>query len=327
MEDDQGRRGSKVKKSESSRINKPLTGIAFKVVSVAVFVAMSSLIKAAGPLPSGQIVFFRSFFAIPLILVFLGFRKELLTAWHTTRPLNHILRGTVGVTAMWLGFFALTRLPLPEAITLNYAQPLLVVVFSSIFLGESIRIFRWSAVVVGLVGVCIISWPKLTLFDGTAGLGNGEMLGVVAALVGAGVSAIAMIVVRSLVHTERTATIVLWFSLTATLLSLITYPFGWASLTTTQAALLIVAGCCGGLGQILMTEAYRYAEASTVAPFEYTSMILGIGVGYFAFGDVPTIHMLVGGIIVVGAGIFIIWREQRLGLERRAARKAATSQA
>lgn len=323
---DPGRCGNKVKNSESSRVNKPLTGIAFKVVSVAVFVAMSSLIKAAGPLPSGQIVFFRSLFAMPLILVFLGFNKELFTAFHTARPLNHILRGTVGVTAMGLTFFALTRLPLPEAITLNYAQPLLVVVFSSIFLGETIRVFRWSAVVVGLIGVCIISWPKLTLFESGGGLANEEMLGVAAALIGAAVSACAMIVVRSLVHTERTATIVLWFSLTATVLSLFTYPFGWASLTMTQAALLIMAGCCGGLGQILMTEAYRYAEASTVAPFEYTSMILGIAVGFFVFGDVPTIHVLAGGLIVVGAGIFIIWREQRLGLERKAARKAAPSQ-
>ncbi len=84
-------------------------------------------------------------------------------ALDTNRPLSHIARGLVGVSAMGLGFFALTRLPLPEAITLNYAQPLLVVVFSALFLGETIRIYRWSAVAVGLVGVFIISWPKLTL--------------------------------------------------------------------------------------------------------------------------------------------------------------------
>ena len=80
------------------------------------------------------------------------------------------------------------------------------------------------------------------------------------------------------------------------------------------------------MAQILMTEAYRHAEASTVAPFEYTSMILGIVVGYFAFGDVPTIHTLVGGAIVVGAGIFIIWRERQLGIERARTRKAVAPQ-
>jgi drug/metabolite transporter (DMT)-like permease len=293
---------------------------------VAIFVAMSALIKAAGQLPAGQIVFFRSFFAMMPILVFLAWRGDLWTAFHTKRPLGHVARGLVGVTAMGLGFFALTRLPLPEAITLNYAQPLLVVVLSALFLGETVRAFRWSAVVIGLVGVCIVSWPKLTLFRSGAVMEDQEMLGVAAALAGAAVSAGAMLLVRNLVRTEKTGTIVLWFSLTASIISLLSFPLGWAGLSATQSALLISAGICGGIAQLLMTEGYRHADVSTVAPFEYTSMILGIAVGYFAFGDVPTIHMLVGGAIVVGAGIFIIWREQRLGLERGAARKVTPPQ-
>lgn len=318
--------GCKVTASETPRENNPIKAIALKVSSVAIFVAMSSLIKAAGTLPAGQIVFFRSFFAMLPILIFLAFRHELRTAFHTNRPLSHIARGVVGVTAMGLGFFALTRLPLPEAITLNYAQPLMVVVFSAIFLGETVRVFRWSAVIVGLIGVFIISWPKLTLLSGGAAMGSGQAIGVIAALAAAAVSAVAAILVRALVHTEKTGTIVLWFSLTATIVALVTYPFGWASLTTEQAIFLTCAGLCGGLGQLLMTEAYRHAQLSTVAPFEYTSMILAIVVGYFVFADMPTIHMLVGGLIVVGAGIFIIWREQRLGLERGAARKVTPPQ-
>lgn len=258
----------------------PLRGIALKVVSVAVFVAMSALIKAAGQLPAGQIVFFRSFFAVLPILAVLAWRSELRTALHTANPLGHIARGVVGVTAMGLGFFALTRLPLPEAITLNYAQPLLVVVFSALFLGETIRIYRWSAVAVGLAGVVIISWPKLTLFAGEGGMESQQALGVLAALAGAAVSAVAMLLVRRLVQTERTPTIVLWFSLTA----------------------------------------------SAMAPFEYTSMILAIAVGYLAFGDVPTAWTIVGGLIVVAAGVFIIWRERQLGLERGRARKVAPPQ-
>jgi drug/metabolite transporter (DMT)-like permease len=160
----------------------PLRGILLKVVSVAVFVAMASFIKAAGQVPAGQIVFFRSFFAIFPILLVLSFRHELRGAFSTSRPGSHVVRGLVGVTAMSLGFFALTRLPLPEAVTLNYAQPLLVVVFSAIFMGETIRIFRWSAVAVGLVGVIIISWPNLTLFTSGDGLTNDQALGVMAAL-------------------------------------------------------------------------------------------------------------------------------------------------
>ncbi|TIM28485.1 MAG: DMT family transporter [Mesorhizobium sp.] len=297
-----------------------------KIVSVAVFVAMSSCIKAAGTVPAGQIVFFRSFFAIFPIVVFLAFQGKLGTAFSTKRPLNHIARGVVGVCAMGLGFFALIRLPLPEAIALNYAQPLLVVVFSSIFLGEAIRVYRWSAVAVGLVGVLVISWPELTLLGSGAALGDQEVLGVIAALVAAAISAVAMLLVRNLVQSEPTATIVLWFSVTASILALLSLPFGWQALTPAQAGLLVAAGFCGGLAQILMTAAYRHAEASVVAPFEYTSMLLGIVVGYLAFGDVPTVHMLIGGVIVVAAGIFIIWRERQLGLERARTRQATPPQ-
>ncbi|WP_315920706.1 DMT family transporter [Mesorhizobium sp. SP-1A] len=292
-----------------------------KMLSVAVFVTMQTFIKAAGDVPAGEIVFFRSFFAIPPILIFLARRNLLHSALATTRPLNHVARGLVGVSSMALGFFALTRLPLPEAITLNYAQPLLVVVFSAIFLGETIRLYRWSAVTVGLVGVVVISWPELTLLTSPGALGDQELLGVVAALAAAAISAVAMILVRSLVHTERTATIVLWFSLTATVASLLSIPFGWQWLSPAQAVFLVGAGVCGGLGQILMTEAYRHAEASVVAPFEYTSMLLGVVVGYWLFSEVPTINTLVGGVIVVCAGIAIIWRERRLGLPRGKARK------
>ena len=304
----------------------PLRAIALKVVSVAIFVGMSAFIKAAGQLPAGQIVFFRSFFAMIPIFVLLAYRHDLRTAFHTERPLSHIARGVVGVSSMGLGFFALTRLPLPEAITLNYAQPLLVVVFSALFLHEAIRFYRWSAVIVGLIGVIIISWPNLTLFSGEGALADDQALGVAAALVSASISAVALLLVRRLVRTEKTPTIVLWFSSTATLAALLTIPFGWASLSAWQATFLVSAGFCGGIAQILMTESYRHAEASTVAPFEYTSMILGIVVGYLAFGDLPTAYTIVGGIIVVAAGIFIIWRERQLGLERGKARKVAPPQ-
>jgi drug/metabolite transporter (DMT)-like permease len=299
-----------------------LTGIALKVASVAIFVGMSTSIKLAGPLPVGEIVFFRSFFAVVPVLAVFAWRGELSIALTTFHPFSHIARGMVGVSAMALSFFSLTRLPLPEAITLNYAQPLLVVVFSALLLGERIRIYRWSAVVVGLIGVLIISWPKLSLFSSAGGVSDREAIGVVAALTAASMSAIALLLVRRLVRTERSATIVLWFSLTASAIALLSIPFGWQPLSVSQAALLITSGLCGGFAQILMTECYRHAEASTVAPFEYTSMILGIVVGYLAFGDIPTVHMIIGGAIVVGAGIFIIWRERRLGIARAAAASA-----
>ena len=113
---------------------------------------------------------------------------------------------------------------------------------------------------------------------------------------------------------------------TACAAGLATLPFGWSPLSPTQACFLIGTGLCGGIGQILMTESYRHADMSTIAPFEYTSMLLGIVIGYFVFSEVPTLYTIVGGTIVVGAGLFIIWREQKLGLATAAARKVTSTQ-
>lgn len=304
----------------------PLRGILMKIASVTVFVGMQASIKLAGSgMPSGQITFYRSAFAIAPILVYLALRGELRSAFQTSNPLGHLKRGLIGVAAMGVGFYGLVLLPLPDAIAIGYAMPLLAVVFAALFLGETVRAYRWTAVFVGLVGVMIISWPKLTLFS-QQGFGSTAATGALAVLVSAGLGAAAMLQVRQLVQEEKTATIVLFFSLTASLLSAVTWFFGWQVLSWQALGLMALAGFFGGLGQILLTESYRHADVSTVAPFEYTSMILGSVIAYLLFDEVPTLTTLVGAAIVVGAGIFIIYREHRLGLERRAARKAATPQ-
>jgi drug/metabolite transporter (DMT)-like permease len=294
-----------------------LTGIMLKLGSVFLFVVMQVCIKASGEVPAGQVVFFRTAFALVPIIVFLAWQRSLRTAFSTKRPFNHLLRGVVGIVGMGLSFFALIHLPLPEAITLNYAQPLLVVAMSAIFLGETVRIFRWSAVVIGLIGVVIVSWPNLTLFSSPAGIGRLEALGVVAALVAAFFSATVTLLITDLVRTERTTTIVMWFFLTGSIISLATWPFGWATLSAAQVFWLVSAGLFGGVGQLMMTDVYRYAPPSAVAPFEYTSLLLGIAAGYLFFGDIPTIYTLVGGTIVVACGLFIIWREHHLGTPRK----------
>lgn len=126
--------------------------------------------------------------------------------------------------------------------------------------------------------------------------------------------------------TEATSAIVFWFSLTATLLSLVTLPFGWVWPTPVEAAILVGAGLLGGIGQILLTASYREADASLVAPFDYASMLFSLGIGYFVFAEVPTRTMLAGAALIVTAGVLIIWREHRLGLERSRQRKAMTPQ-
>lgn len=303
-----------------------MTGIGFKLASVCVFLGMSSLLKASDGVPAGQLVFFRSFFAILPILVYLAYRRELIVGVKTAHPLSHLMRGVVGTGGMITGFYALTQLPLPEAITINYATPLLIVVFSALFYHEQVRLYRWSAVVVGLVGVIIIISPRLTVFTGGVGDMSGTTLGAISALVSCCFAATAMVLVRRLVDTERSATIVLYFSITSSIFGLMTLPLGWVMPTPEQWALLVGAGIFGGIGQILLTESYRHADMSVIAPFEYASLLLSVAVGYFLFSEVPTLEMLVGGAIVVGSGIFIIYREHRLGLERKRSNEVSPPQ-
>jgi len=305
---------------------RPLRGIALKVGSVIVFIVMASLIKAvADHVPPGQSVFFRSFFAIPVILVWLMMRRELPKGLGAHNPLGHFWRGFMGTAAMGLGFAGLAYLPLPEVTAIGYAAPLLVVIFAAMFLGEDVRVFRLSAVALGLVGVVIVVWPRLTLVSTTTA-GHLEAFGAMLVLSGAVFSALAQVFVRKLVMTEKTPAIVFYFSLTASLLALLTLPFGWVIPTPREALLLIGAGLLGGVGQILLTSSYREADASVVAPFDYASMLFALAIGYWVFGEVPTWTMLAGASLVVTAGVLIIWREHKLGLERARQRKAMTPQ-
>ena len=298
----------------------PLRGIIFKVLSVCMFMGMASLVKAASAdVPPGQAVFFRSFFALPIILGWLAIRHELRDGWKTKNHMGHFWRGLVGTSAMGLGFTGLGLLPLPEVTAIGYAAPLLVVVFAAMFLNENVRIFRLSAVAMGMVGVLIVLSPRLSV---GASLNTSETLGAVVVLMGAVLAALAQVFVRKLVATEGTAAIVFWFTITSSVMALFTLPWGWVVPSWQVAAMLIMAGLLGGIGQILLTSSYRYADASLVAPFDYTSMILALLIGYFIFDEVPTGTMLIGAGIVIAAGVLIIWRERALGLQRAQQRKA-----
>lgn len=304
---------------------RPLRGIAYKLGSVLVFIVMSAMIKAtADHVPAGQAVFFRSAFAIPVIVVWLMLRRELATGLRAVNPMGHVWRGFAGTCAMGLGFAGLGYLPLPEVTAIGYAAPLLTVIFAAMFLGEDVRLFRLSCVALGLVGVLIVLSPRLTVLDG--GAGHAEAFGAVLVLGGAVFAALAQVFVRKLVQTERTPAIVFYFSLTATVLSLATIPFGWVMPAPFELALLVGAGLLGGVGQILLTSSYREADASLVAPFDYASMLFALAIGWFVFAEMPTLTMLMGAAIIITAGILIIWRERRLGKDRAAARKVTTLQ-
>jgi drug/metabolite transporter (DMT)-like permease len=303
---------------------RPIRGILYKITSVIMFISMASLVKLlSGAVPPGQIVFFRSLFAMPVIVVWLVWRKEMRTGFRAKKPLGHFWRGLVGTTAMGLGFASLGFLPLPEVTAIGYAAPLLVVIFASMFLGEQVRLFRLTSVFVGLVGVLIVLSPRLSV--GT-GVSHVQALGAMLALTGAVFAALAQVTVRKLVATETTSAIVFWFSVTAAGLSLMTLPFGWVLPSMGQTAILVLTGLLGGVGQIFLTSSYREADASLVAPFDYVSIMFALGIGYWAFGEVPTGTMLIGAAIVIAAGILSIWRERQLGLERARQRKVMTPQ-
>jgi drug/metabolite transporter (DMT)-like permease len=299
----------------------PMAGIGLKIASVCVFLGMSSLLKASGDVPAGELVFFRSLFAIIPIVVFLAARGQLRPGVRTQRPLMHLLRGAIGTTSMACSFYALTKLPLPESITINYATPLLIVVFGALFAGETVRLYRWSAVIIGFCGVAVIVAPDLLALNNPSAGDREQVLGVIAGLAAVGTGATVTLVIRNLVQTERPATVVLYFSITASILGLCTLPFGWVMPSLTQAAMLVSAGICGGIAQLMMNEAYRRADMSVVAPFEYVSLVLSVIVGYFVFAEIPNWATIVGGLIVTGSGLFIIFRERQLGLKRGKARR------
>ena len=304
----------------------PVKGIALKLCSVILFITMSALIKAtADHVPPGQAVFFRSFFAIPVIIVWLWMRHDLKTGLRVKSPMGHFWRGLVGTSAMGCGFAGLAYLPLPEVTAIGYAAPLLVVIFAAMFLGEEVRIFRLASVALGVCGVLVILAPRLSIGTGDT-IETTQAVGAMLVLLGAFYAALAQIHVRNLVKTEQTAGIVFFFSLTATGLSLLTLPFGWVIPNSKEVLLLVTAGILGGLGQIFLTSAYRFADASVVAPFDYASMLFAILIGYFVFAEVPTTQVLFGAALVITAGVLIIWREHSLGLKRDKARSGMTPQ-
>lgn len=301
----------------------PLKAITLKVGSVLVFVLMYAVIKlTAAEVPAGQQVFFRSLFAIPVILLWLMLRGEGARVLRTHRPMGHFYRGFIGTTSMALGFAGTGMLPLPEVTAIGYAAPLLTVIFAAMFLGEEVRAFRLGAVALGLAGVMIVLWPRMGAVG--EGLTTREQLGAALTLMGACFAALAQIFVRKLVQQEPAARVVFWFSVSSASLALLTIPYGWVIPGPRTALLLMTLGLLGGVGQILLTSSYRYADASLVAPFEYASMLFALAIGYFWFAEVPTLPMLAGAGLVILAGVLIIWRERKLGLERARQRRAMT---
>nr|WP_306418848.1 DMT family transporter [Roseibaca ekhonensis] len=280
---------------------------------------MAACVKATTvEVPTGQAVFARATFSIPLILGWVALQGRISDGLSIVQPKLHLLRGVLGTVALSLNFLALSLLPLPEVTAIEFAAPLITVVFAVLILGENVRLVRWSAVLLGLIGVLIVVWPRLGI--GTT-YEDAARIGALAALGSATAAGLVKILLRRMVATESTPAIAFYFAVTAALLGLLTAPFGWVVPSASVAALLVASGILGGIGQLLLTASYRYADASALAPFWYAQLLLAIGLGFFLFDEVPTAQMLMGASLVIAAGLLIAWRESQLG--KRARRREA----
>ena len=292
--------------------------IGFKLISALLFAAMSALVRKLGDVaPVGQMVFFRSAFAILPVVVIYALRGELVSAVYTRRPLGQLGRGLLSVFGMFTNFSALTRLPLADATAISFASPLFTVALAAVILKERVRIYRWSAVLVGFAGVIVMLVPHFDIEHyAAAGAAATAAIGSLFALSSAVCNAGTVIQTRRLVQSETTPSIVFYFSIVCAVAGALTLPFAWHTPTGSELAALISLGVLGGIAHIFLTESYRHATASVVAPFDYTSMLWALLLGYWVLGELPSALVYLGGSIVAGAGLFVIWRERQLGLRR-----------
>jgi len=293
----------------------PKTGILLKLTAMLAFTVMSACVKGLdGAIPVGEVVFCRGFFAlIPLCLWFIASSERITVP--AAKNIGSLLAGSsAGLGGMFFGFLALAYLPLVNVTVLSYTTPLFTIMLAALLLREKVRIYRWSAVLTGFIGVFITLSPNL-VFDAASGPARIEgvaMIGTALALTGALCAAFSSIAVRHLNSIEKPSRIVLIYTLTGVVAGLATLGFGWKIPDFHQFLLLAGGGLAGGIGQIAMTLSLRHAQASLLAPFDYTTMIWAIALGYLFMAEVPTGATIIGALTVIAAGLFAMWRENRL---------------
>lgn len=276
-------------------------GIALRVLSGFLFAGMSICIKTISTeVPVGQIVFFRSAFALIPLVLFLWIRGEFPRGLVTKRPLDHLLRSSLGAAAMFASFASIARLPLAEATLLSYLSPAFTSIAGVLLLSERITVWRVGGVALGLVGVLALVWPEIGQVDL-----NGERLsGYVFGLLMGVLTAFALIMVRSLSRTENPGAIAFYFVIASMLGGIATAPFGWVMPNASGLMILILAGLFGGFAHIAMTLAFRHAEASLLAPFEYLAIVWPISADMLLFDAILSPALLAAlPLVLAGAGL------------------------
>jgi drug/metabolite transporter (DMT)-like permease len=288
-----------------------LLGIALRIGAASCFAFMAAMIKLGHErgVSTPELVFYRFTFGLPPLLAWILWARDF-GVWRSERPGAHLWRAFAGLTAMSLAFTALGYLPLAEATTISFAAPLFAVMLSALILGEKVGRHRWSAVAIGFVGVLAVMQPGGHPLSAT-GLG-------IALLAAFGVG-VTTITIRQIGRTEGTQTTVLWFTAIGMIVTgplLIAYgslhdPATWG--------ILLALGLFGGFGQLLLTASLRAAPVAVVVPFDYSQLIWAVLLGWLLWDTHPHATTWAGAAVIIASGLYTVYREHRLGREKRSA--------
>ena len=279
-------------------LTKSQKAVLYMIGSVICFSSMDLIVKYLDDVPFGQVLFMRFFFGM-IPIFFLIPRDKIFTFYKTKRPMLHTFRAVSGTIAIIALFVALRNLPLADVISLTFTGPLFVTIMSVIFLSEKVGIRRWSAVLIGFVGMLFIIRPAFQEMN---------LYYIFPIIFSLGFANVA-ISIRSLSKTEPNYLIAFYFSLLSLLVGFSTIVNGWIWPTPYEALLFAILGLSGGVANLLLTQSYRLADASLVSPIKYLSLVVAVVAGYLIFSEVPKTMTLFGaGLIVVSS--FIIFRRE-----------------
>jgi len=259
---------------------------------------MDIIVKWSQHYPLGQVLFFRGFFGI-IFYFFIIPPDRRNNFYYTRRAGLHFLRCAFGLIALVAIFIALRNLPLATVVSISFAAPIFTTIFSIFLLKENVGFFRWLAVLLGFVGIIIITEP---------GFNSLNIYYVYPIIFCLGLSYVA-IAIRQLSTTEPVWLISLYFSIAITLLSLFTIPFGWVMPNFNDFMILSLIGIFGGVANLWLSQSYKYSEVSLVTPLKYLALVFAIFFGYLIWGEIPTFKNLIGAALVIFSSLIIFRRE------------------
>ena len=270
-------------------------------ISVCAFSLMDVIVKWSDAYPIGQVLFFRGFCGIIPIL-FLIPRDRFNDFYKTTKPFLHFKRCLAGLIALISIFIALRNLPLATVVSITFAAPIFTTLFSIFLLNEKVGFYRWLAVLVGFIGIVIISEP---------GLSSLNFYYIYPIIFCLGLSYVA-IAIRKLSFTEPVWLIIFFFSFSIMILSFFSFYQDWIMPSLIDLFLLSLIGILGGLANLWLSQSYKFSEVSLVTPLKYLALVFAIIFGYFIWNEVPTLKTLLGALLVILSSLIIFRREMTL---------------